>query len=68
MPGSAYKGTQKRAYLPEIPEHREILAFYERALKSGRLFKVAYSRNTDDYRVLLNQDVLLKTNQHGGGR
>jgi hypothetical protein len=54
--------------LPEIPEHREILAFYEKALKTGRLFKIAYLRNFDDYRVVLNQDVLLKTSQHGGGR
>lgn len=67
-PGLPYKGTTKKVYLPEIPEHREILAFYEKALHTGRLFKIAFSRNYDDYRVLLNQDVLLKTSQHGGGR
>lgn len=67
-PGLPYKGTTKKVYLPEVAEHREILAFYEKALHTGRLFKIAFSRTHDDYRVLLNQDVLLKTSLHGGGR
>lgn len=67
-PGLPYKGTSKRAYLPDIKEHIEILAFYEKALKTGMLFKVEWSRNFSDYRVLLNQDVLLKTKLFGGGR
>ena len=67
-PGLPFKGTTKKVFLPEVPEHREILAFYEKALHAGKLFKIAYSRSYDDYRVLLNQDVPLKTSQHGGGR
>ena len=54
--------------MPDIKEHLEILSFYERALKCGLLFKLEWSRNHNDYRALLNQDVLLKTNQRGGGR
>jgi hypothetical protein len=67
-PFEPYKGTTKRAFLPEIKEHNEILAFYEKALKSGMLFKIELSRSFGDYRVHLNKDVLLKTSQHGGGR
>jgi hypothetical protein len=43
------------------------LSFYERALKAGRLFRLGYSKTHEDYRILLNQDVPLKTNLHGGG-
>lgn len=67
-PGHPYKGTTKRAYLPEIKEHIELLAFYEKALKTGLLFRVEFSRSFGDYRVHLNQDVLLKTSQNGSGR
>lgn len=67
-PGQPYKGTIKRAYLPEIKEHLEILAFYERALKAGMLFKIDFARSHNEYRVLLNQDVILKTNLFGGGK
>jgi hypothetical protein len=67
-PGERYKGTTKQAYLPMVKGHIEILAFYEKAFKSGLLFKVEFNRTYGEYRVHLNKDVLLKTNQHGGGR
>jgi hypothetical protein len=58
----------KRAYLPEIREHKEILAFYEKALKTGILFKLEYDKISNEYKVLLDSKVLLKTKTSGGGR
>ncbi|RNA12072.1 E3 ubiquitin- ligase, partial [Brachionus plicatilis] len=60
-PGYPYKGLVKRAYLPDVKEHMEILAFYKRALKSGILFKVEWSKKVSNYVVQLNSDVMLKT-------
>jgi hypothetical protein len=54
--------------LPEIKECDEILAFFERALKSDLLFKVDLSRKYGDFRVLLGNEITLKTELHGGGR
>jgi hypothetical protein len=58
----------KKAYLPEVKEHREILAFYEKALKTGVLFKIEWSKAHNEYRTHLNHDILLKTNYEGGGK
>lgn len=67
-PGYPYKGLTKKVYLPDIREHIDILAFYQKALKQGLLFKVDWNRNFSDYRVQLNHDILLKTNLHEGGK
>jgi hypothetical protein len=63
-----YKGLTKKAYLPEIKEHLEILAFYKKALKDGKLFKIEMNKSYNELRVHLSQEILLKTNLEGGGR
>ncbi|CAF0942130.1 unnamed protein product [Brachionus calyciflorus] len=67
-PGCPYKGIIKRAYLPDVKEHMELLAFYEKALKKGILFKLEWSKKYNDYAVQLNNDVMLKTSLNGGGK
>lgn len=67
-PGLAYKGISKKVYLPEVKEHLVILDFFRRAFKEGLLFKLDWSKMHNEYRVLLGHEVLLKTNQTGGGR
>ena len=54
--------------MPEIKECEEILAFFERALKSDLLFKVDLSKKYGDFRVLLTNEITLKTELHNGGR
>ena len=58
----------KQAYLPKIEGHRELLALYDRALKSGNLFKIGLNKDTNEYRVQIDSEILLKTSMHGGGR
>ena len=54
--------------MPEIKECNEIVSYFERAFKSGALFKIELSRNFGDYRIFVSKDVILKSSQHGGER
>lgn len=67
-PNQPYKGCFKRAYLPNVKEHYELLQFYEKALKSGKLFKIEWNVKFGGFSVHLNPNVSLKTKLSGGGR
>jgi hypothetical protein len=54
--------------LPEIKEHLEILAFFKKTFKDGKMFKIELSKTHNDLRVQLSHEVTLKTNLDGGGR
>ena len=67
-PGHPFKGLIKRAYLPDVKEHMEILAYYKKALKNGLLFKLEWSPKLQNFVVQLNNNVPLKTSLNSGGK
>ncbi|KAK2874590.1 hypothetical protein Q8A67_021743 [Cirrhinus molitorella] len=65
-PGQRYQGAQRRAYLPDNHEGREVLALLDRAFKQKLIFTVGKSTTSGLDNVVTWNDIHHKTNTHGG--
>ncbi|XP_013419977.1 uncharacterized protein LOC106180514 isoform X2 [Lingula anatina] len=65
-PGEPYKGTRRRAFLPNNAEGREILKLLDRAFKAKLLFTIGRSVTTGQDNVVVWNDVHQKTSRTGG--
>ena len=67
-PGKKYKGTDRKAYLPNSPEGRKVLRLLERAFKQGLTFTIGSSRTTGQEDVVTWNDIHHKTRREGGAQ
>ncbi|NXR93828.1 DTX3L ligase, partial [Hypocryptadius cinnamomeus] len=65
-PGQRYGPAQRRAYLPDNKEGREILQLLKRAFHQKLIFTVGQSRTTGEQNVITWNDIHHKTNMEGG--
>lgn len=66
MPGVAYSGTSRVAYLPDCQEGLEVLAILEKAFLQRVTFVVGTSVTTGQQNTVIWGSVHHKTNTHGG--
>ncbi|KAL4231078.1 E3 ubiquitin-protein ligase dtx3l [Mactra antiquata] len=70
-PGKGYKGTQRRAFLPDNAEGREILHLLRKAFDRKLIFTIGHSTSTGEEDVITWNDIHHKTqidgNTHGYG-
>jgi len=64
-PGMAYKGTTRRAFLPDNPEGRQVLKLLQRAFDAGLVFTVGTSNVTGKDNVIIWNDIHHKTTFEG---
>ena len=64
-PGQRYKGTHRRAFLPDSTGGREVLALLTKAFDARLLFTVGHSVNTGQENVVVWNDVHQKSSTHG---
>uniref|UniRef100_H3A424 E3 ubiquitin-protein ligase n=1 Tax=Latimeria chalumnae TaxID=7897 RepID=H3A424_LATCH len=65
-PGQKYRGTSRKAYLPDSPEGNKVLKLLERAFNQQLIFTVGRSATTGEDDVVTWNDIHHKTNLHGG--
>ena len=65
-PGRRYDGTQRKAYLPDNREGREVLQLLRRAFDARLVFTVGTSLPTGWSNQVTWNDIHHKTNMHGG--
>eukprot|EP00899_Mesostigma_viride_P006427 jgi/Mesvir1/15786/Mv03352-RA.1 len=66
-PGKPFRGTNRRAYLPDSPEGREVLRLLQRAFQQRLIFSVGKSDTTGQDNVVKWGSIHHKTNPKPGG-
>lgn len=65
-PGKPYKGTERRAYLPDNTEGQKVLRLLQKAFDSRLVFTIGSSRTTGQEDVVTWNDIHHKTKRDGG--
>ncbi|KAG8543791.1 hypothetical protein GDO81_023689 [Engystomops pustulosus] len=65
-PGKRFSGTDRRAYLPDNQEGREVLRLLDKAFNQKLIFTVGESRTTGAKDTVTWNDIHHKTNTTGG--
>lgn len=65
-PGKPYKGTERRAYLPDNTEGQKVLRLLQKAFDSRLVFTIGSSRTTGQEGVVTWNDIHHKTKRDGG--
>ncbi|XP_069139816.1 uncharacterized protein [Argopecten irradians] len=65
-PGKPYKGTERRAYLPDNKEGQKVLRLLKKAFESRLTFTIGSSRTTGQDDVVTWNDIHHKTKRDGG--
>lgn len=65
-PGKPYSGTERKAYLPNNKEGREILSLLKRAFDDQHIFTIGRSTTTGQDNVITWNDIHHKTSISGG--
>ncbi|KAJ1175764.1 hypothetical protein NDU88_001050 [Pleurodeles waltl] len=67
-PGQRFQGAQRRAYLPDDDEGRDILHLLKKAFDQKLIFTIGQSRTTGTSNTVTWNDIHHKTSMHGGSQ